>query len=88
MAPGAPILPPPMDEVDESNMILSVFGRFVNLLNLCGTSVPIALSKEELPIGVQIVGRHYDDALTLDFAVQLEDRKRARFLRPLETVCQ
>ena len=43
-----------------------------NVLGLPAVTVPIAVSEGRLPIGVQLVGRPYEDELLLELAVQLE----------------
>jgi aspartyl-tRNA(Asn)/glutamyl-tRNA(Gln) amidotransferase subunit A len=45
-------------------------------------SVPLALSPEGLPIGVQLVGRHFDDALVLTVGLALEPASDLRNRRP------
>ncbi|SPF56613.1 Amidase [Candidatus Sulfopaludibacter sp. SbA4] len=44
-----------------------------NVLGLPAVTVPIGLSREGLPIGVQLVGRPYEDELLLELAVRLEE---------------
>jgi amidase len=44
-----------------------------NVLGLPAVTVPMAVSEEGLPIGVQLVGRPYEDELLLDLAVRLEE---------------
>ena len=44
-------------------------------------SVPVALSEEGLPIGVQVVGRHFDEATVLHVAAALE-AARGEYRRP------
>jgi amidase len=45
-----------------------------NVLGLPAVTVPMGFSEEGLPIGVQMVGRPYDDELLLELAVRLEER--------------
>lgn len=80
--PGAAILPPVLEDIDQSNMVLSIFGRFVNMLDLCATSAPLGLSAVGLPIGVQIVARPGEDSLSLRLAADLENRRLACFVAP------
>jgi aspartyl-tRNA(Asn)/glutamyl-tRNA(Gln) amidotransferase subunit A len=61
----------PVSEVDE-NRIVTPFGRFVNLLDLTAVSVPMGLTAENLPVGIQIVAKQYDDALALRIARAIE----------------
>ncbi len=48
------------------------FSQWLNLTGFPGASVPIALSNEGLPIGVQIIGRPFEDELVLAVAEALE----------------
>jgi len=46
-----------------------------NVLGLPAVTVPIGLSREGLPIGVQLLGRPFEDELLLDLAVRLEQAR-------------
>jgi Asp-tRNA(Asn)/Glu-tRNA(Gln) amidotransferase A subunit family amidase len=46
--------------------------QWLNLTGFPGASVPVALSNEGLPIGVQIIGRPHEDDLVLAVAERLE----------------
>jgi len=46
--------------------------QWLNLVGFPGVSVPMSKSEDGLPIGVQIIGRPYEDELVLDVAEQLE----------------
>jgi Asp-tRNA(Asn)/Glu-tRNA(Gln) amidotransferase A subunit family amidase len=46
--------------------------QWLNLAGFPGVSVPMGHSPEGLPIGVQLIGRPYEDQLLLDVAEQLE----------------
>jgi Asp-tRNA(Asn)/Glu-tRNA(Gln) amidotransferase A subunit family amidase len=48
-----------------------------NVLGLPAVALPIAKSAEGLPIGVQLMGRPYEDELLLEIAVRLEDARGA-----------
>jgi Asp-tRNA(Asn)/Glu-tRNA(Gln) amidotransferase A subunit family amidase len=43
-----------------------------NVLGLPAVTVPVTVSREGLPIGVQLMGRPYDDELLLDLAERVE----------------
>jgi aspartyl-tRNA(Asn)/glutamyl-tRNA(Gln) amidotransferase subunit A len=45
-------------------------------------SVPFGWSREGLPIGVQVVGRHFEEATVLEVGLALEARHEARSRRP------
>jgi Asp-tRNA(Asn)/Glu-tRNA(Gln) amidotransferase A subunit family amidase len=46
-----------------------------NVLGLPAVTIPMAVSKSGLPIGVQLVGRPYEEELLLDLAVELEEAR-------------
>jgi Asp-tRNA(Asn)/Glu-tRNA(Gln) amidotransferase A subunit family amidase len=48
------------------------YSQWLNLTGFPGASVPMALSKEGLPIGVQIIGRPFEEELVLAVAEALE----------------
>ena len=48
------------------------FSQWLNLTGFPGASVPIGISNEGLPIGVQIIGRPFEDELILAVAESLE----------------
>src|SRR4029077_2556799 len=48
------------------------FSQWLNLAGFPGASVPIAVSSEGLPIGVQVIGRPFEDELVLAVAEGLE----------------
>jgi Asp-tRNA(Asn)/Glu-tRNA(Gln) amidotransferase A subunit family amidase len=50
--------------------------QWLNLAGFPGASVPVALSKEGLPIGVQVIGRPFEDELVLAVAETIEAARR------------
>lgn len=48
-----------------------------NVLGLPAVTIPIALSSNGLPLGVQLMGHPYGDELLLDLAIQLEEARGA-----------
>jgi amidase len=44
-----------------------------NVLGLPAVTVPVAVTHDGLPIGVQLIGRPFEDELLLDLAVKLEE---------------
>ena len=65
LLPTIPFPAIPVSEVDESIGPMAAHTRWVNYLNLAAIAVPTALSKDGLPMSLQIVVRHMDDALAL-----------------------
>ena len=53
------------------------FTQWLNLTGFPGVSVPVALSHEGLPIGVQIIGRPFEEELILAVAEALEQSRGA-----------
>jgi Asp-tRNA(Asn)/Glu-tRNA(Gln) amidotransferase A subunit family amidase len=51
------------------------FSQWLNLTGFPGVSVPLSLSNEALPIGVQIIGRPCEEELILAFAEVLEQAR-------------
>lgn len=51
------------------------YSQWLNLTGFPGATVPMALSKEGLPIGVQIIGRPFEEELVLGVAEALEQSR-------------
>jgi Asp-tRNA(Asn)/Glu-tRNA(Gln) amidotransferase A subunit family amidase len=58
------------------------FSQWLNLTGFPGASVPISFSNEGLPIGVQIIGRPFEEELVLAVAEALE-KSRGAWQAPL-----
>ncbi len=48
---------------------------YVNLLGLPAMVIPFGVSEEGLPVGIQLVGRPYEEELLLDIAIRLEEAR-------------
>ena len=59
------------------------YSQRLNLTGLPGASVPLGLSNEGLPVGVQIIGRPHEDELVLAVAERLEEARGPRQSPPL-----
>lgn len=57
--------------------------QWLNLAGFPGVSVPMGKSAEGLPIGVQIIGRPFEDELLLSVAEKLEEARGASIAAPL-----
>jgi Asp-tRNA(Asn)/Glu-tRNA(Gln) amidotransferase A subunit family amidase len=51
------------------------FSQWLNLTGFPGASVPVGVSKEALPIGVQVIGRPFEDELALAVAEAIEQAR-------------
>ncbi|MYF72513.1 MAG: amidase, partial [Gemmatimonadetes bacterium] len=67
---------PRITDVDVAPVRLTT--RLVNFLGLCAVSVPCGWSDEALPIGLQIIGKPYDEARILRLAYAYEQAVGSR----------
>jgi aspartyl-tRNA(Asn)/glutamyl-tRNA(Gln) amidotransferase subunit A len=56
--------------------LADIYTVTANLAGICGVSVPCGNSAEGLPIGVQILGKHFDEATVLRVAHAVEHAQR------------
>jgi Asp-tRNA(Asn)/Glu-tRNA(Gln) amidotransferase A subunit family amidase len=49
--------------------------QWLNLTGFPGLAVPISISREGLPIGVQLIGRPYEEELLLAVGTELEEAR-------------
>ena len=52
--------------------LADIYTVTANLAGICGISVPCGNSKAGLPIGAQVLGRHFDEATILRVAQAIE----------------
>jgi aspartyl-tRNA(Asn)/glutamyl-tRNA(Gln) amidotransferase subunit A len=69
--PTTPVPAVPLTQVDEAGAP-GIFTRFVNYLEWCGVSVPVAPTGTGLPVGFQVVTPRFRDALALRIARSVE----------------
>ncbi len=60
------------------------FSQWLNLTGFPGASVPLTLSNEGLPIGVQVIGRPFEDELMLAIAEVIEQARGSWQPAPLQ----
>ncbi len=84
----SPVAPTPAFPIGENTddpltMYLSdVFTLSANLAGIPGLSVPCGFSAEGLPIGLQVLGRHFDEATILRVAKQFEGATEFHLKKP------
>jgi len=54
-----------MEEVDEAATPLAAYTRAANYLNACALSLPGGFTEIGLPVGVQLLGKPFDEANVL-----------------------
>lgn len=81
LTPTTPFAAIPVSEVDEAVTPLASFARAGNYLTTCGLTLPAGLSSQGLPLGVQLLGKPFDEAALLRAGVAFQretDWHRAR----------
>jgi len=74
----APVTPTPAFKLGEKTddpvqmYLADIYSVAASLAGICGVSVPCGETKDGLPIGVQVMGRHFDEATMLRVAQAVE----------------
>ena len=74
----APVTPTPAFRLGEKTddpikmYLEDIYSVAASLAGVCGVSVPCGVTKDELPIGVQMMGKHFDEATMLRVAKAVE----------------
>ena len=71
LTPATPFPAPPLAEADEATSP-ATFTRFVNYLDLAGIALPMGLSAENTPVGMQIVVPGFHEVRALQVAAAME----------------
>jgi aspartyl-tRNA(Asn)/glutamyl-tRNA(Gln) amidotransferase subunit A len=66
LTPVLPFAAAPLDEIDEA-IHLTPFTRPVNYLETCALSLPAGFTRDGMPIGVQLIGKRWQEAMLLQF---------------------
>jgi aspartyl-tRNA(Asn)/glutamyl-tRNA(Gln) amidotransferase subunit A len=82
LTPTLPITALPVADVDESTTPLATFTRAANYLGACALSLPAGLSSGGLPIGMQLIGAPFADALLLRIGRGVQRRTSWHLRRP------
>ena len=88
----APTAPTPAFRIGEKTedplqMYLSdIFTIPVNIAGIPGISIPCGFSRENLPIGLQIMGKHFDEGMLLRVAYAFEQNTDFHLKKPAPIV--
>jgi aspartyl-tRNA(Asn)/glutamyl-tRNA(Gln) amidotransferase subunit A len=78
----APVTPTPAFKLGEKTddpvkmYLEDIYSVAASLAGICGVSVPCGVTKDGLPIGVQVMGKHFDEATMLRVAKAVETGQR------------
>jgi aspartyl-tRNA(Asn)/glutamyl-tRNA(Gln) amidotransferase subunit A len=78
----APVTPTPAFKLGEKTddpvkmYLEDIYSVAASLAGICGVSVPCGQTKEGLPIGVQIMGKHFDESTMLRVAHAVETQQK------------
>lgn len=72
LSPCAPFGAIPLTEVDEATTPLASFTRAGNYLGACGMSLPAGFADNGMPIGMQLLGKPFDDATMVKIGVAFQ----------------
>jgi aspartyl-tRNA(Asn)/glutamyl-tRNA(Gln) amidotransferase subunit A len=78
----APVTPTPAFKLGEKTddpvkmYLEDIYSVAASLAGICGVSVPCGTTKDGLPIGVQVMGKHFDEATMLRVAQAIETGQR------------
>ncbi len=79
----APVTPTPAFKLGEKTddpvkmYLEDIYSVAASLAGICGVSVPCGSTKDGLPIGVQVMGKHFDEATMLRVAQAVETGQRS-----------
>jgi aspartyl-tRNA(Asn)/glutamyl-tRNA(Gln) amidotransferase subunit A len=80
----APVTPTPAFKLGEKTddpvqmYLEDIYSVAASLAGICGVSVPCGQTREGLPIGVQVLGRHFDESTMLRVAQAVETEQARR----------
>lgn len=73
---------PKVKDVEEGGIPPRLTTRIVNFLGLCAISVPCGFTPEGLPVGLQLIGKPFDEGTILRLAYAYEQAAEWRLRRP------
>ncbi|NEX62988.1 amidase [Noviherbaspirillum galbum] len=72
LTPTLPFVACPVEDIDENVTPLGAFNRAINYVDTCAISLPAGFSADGLPIGVQLVGKQWQEGLLLQLGAAFQ----------------
>ena len=82
LSPCTPFGAIPLTEVDEAQTPMASFTRAGNYLGSCGMSLPAGLADNGMPIGMQLLGKPFDDATMVKIGIAFQRATKWHLARP------
>jgi aspartyl-tRNA(Asn)/glutamyl-tRNA(Gln) amidotransferase subunit A len=82
VTPTVPVPAPRIADAQQAAPSLTRFTRYFNLVGLPAISIPCGFTPEGLPVGMQIVGKAFDESMVLGVAHAYEQQTTWRLRRP------
>jgi aspartyl-tRNA(Asn)/glutamyl-tRNA(Gln) amidotransferase subunit A len=82
LTPTLPITATPLADIDEATTPLAAFTRAANYLGACALSLPAGLSRDRLPVGMQLIGAPFADAALVRIGRSVQRETRWHHARP------
>lgn len=82
LTPTVPFGACPLTEVDESRTLLAAFTRAGNYVGACGMSLPAGFADKGMPIGMQWLGKPFDDATMVRIGMAFQGATDWHLARP------
>ena len=82
LSPCAPMGACPLTEVDEAQTPMSAFTRAGNYMGTTGVSLPAGFADNGMPVGVQLLGKPFDDATMVKIGIAFQRVTKFHLARP------
>jgi aspartyl-tRNA(Asn)/glutamyl-tRNA(Gln) amidotransferase subunit A len=82
LSPCAPMGAIPLTEVDESKTPLAAFTRAGNYMGTAGISMPAGFADNGMPLGMQLLGKPFDDATMVRIGIAFQNATDWHLKRP------
>ena len=82
LSPCAPMGACPLTEVDEAQTPMAAFTRAGNYMGTTGVSLPAGFADNGMPIGMQLLGKPFDDATLIKIGIAFQRVTNFHLARP------